>query len=55
MTEELRDFARMIDHSLLHPTLTDRELADGCRLARRLDVALRARYRTTETRRARRP
>ena len=29
----------MIDHSLLHPTLTDRELADGCQLARRLDVA----------------
>ncbi len=25
--------AEMIDHSLLHPTLTDRELEDGCRLA----------------------
>ena len=39
MTEELRDIAKMIDHSLLHPMLTDRELADGCQLARRLDVA----------------
>jgi len=25
--------AKMIDHSLLHPTLTDQELEDGCRLA----------------------
>ena len=25
--------AKMIDHSLLHPTMTDRELEDGCRLA----------------------
>jgi len=25
--------AKMIDHSLLHPTLTDRELEDGCRLS----------------------
>ena len=39
MTEELRTIAKMIDHSLLHPTLTDRELAGGCQLARRLDVA----------------
>ena len=39
MTEELRDIAKMIDHSLLHPMLTDRELAEGCQLARRLDVA----------------
>lgn len=29
----------MIDHSLLHPTLTDRELAEGCRLAARYGVA----------------
>jgi deoxyribose-phosphate aldolase len=39
MTESFRTIAKMIDHSLLHPTLTDWELADGCRLARRLDVA----------------
>jgi len=31
--------AKMIDHSLLHPTLTDRELEDGCRLAARYQVA----------------
>lgn len=29
----------MIDHSLLHPTLTDRELEDGCRLAMKYGVA----------------
>jgi deoxyribose-phosphate aldolase len=39
MADSLRDLAKMIDHSLLHPTLTDRELAGGCQLARRLDVA----------------
>lgn len=33
------DLAKMIDHSLLHPTLTDRELEDGCRLAARYNVA----------------
>jgi len=27
------ELAKMIDHSLLHPTLTDKELDDGCRLA----------------------
>lgn len=31
--------ARLIDHSLLHPTLTDEELRAGCLLARRLGVA----------------
>jgi deoxyribose-phosphate aldolase len=31
--------AKMIDHSLLHPTLTDQELDDGCRLAARYGVA----------------
>jgi len=33
------ELARMIDHSLLHPTLTDRELEEGCRLAARYGVA----------------
>jgi deoxyribose-phosphate aldolase len=33
------DLAKMIDHSLLHPTMTDRELEDGCRLAARYKVA----------------
>ena len=33
------DIAKMIDHSLLNPGLSDTELEDGCRLARRYDVA----------------
>lgn len=33
------DLAGMIDHSLLHPTLTDRELEAGCRLAAHYGVA----------------
>lgn len=31
--------AKMIDHSLLQPKLTDGELEDGCKLAREYDVA----------------
>lgn len=31
--------AKMIDHSLLHPTLTDQELDAGCRLAAKYGVA----------------
>ncbi|MBX7209993.1 MAG: deoxyribose-phosphate aldolase [Verrucomicrobiaceae bacterium] len=33
------DLAKMIDHSLLHPTMTDAELEAGCRLAAKYDVA----------------
>lgn len=33
------DIAKMIDHSLLNPTLTDDELEDGCLLALAYDVA----------------
>lgn len=33
------ELAQMIDHSLLHPTMTDRELDDGCRLAAQYGVA----------------
>jgi deoxyribose-phosphate aldolase len=33
------DVAKMIDHSLLQQTLTDRELEEGCRLARAYAVA----------------
>src|SRR5436190_11633722 len=32
------DIARMIDHSLLQPTLTDADLEAGCRLAREYEV-----------------
>ena len=33
------DMAKMIDHSLLHPTMTDKELEDGCKLAAKYGVA----------------
>jgi deoxyribose-phosphate aldolase len=36
---DYEQLARMIDHSLLHPTLTDAELEEGCRLAARYGVA----------------
>lgn len=39
MTYTYVDIARMIDHSLLNPTLTMNELEAGCRLARAYDVA----------------
>jgi deoxyribose-phosphate aldolase len=38
-TITLESLAKMIDHSLLHPTMTDEDIAAGCRLARRYDVA----------------
>jgi deoxyribose-phosphate aldolase len=34
-----RDLAKMIDHSLLNPIMTDAELEQGCQLAREYDVA----------------
>jgi deoxyribose-phosphate aldolase len=39
MTVTLRDLAKMIDHSLLHPTMTDDDVRKGCELARRYGVA----------------
>ena len=39
METTLRSIAKMIDHSLLHPTMTDQELRDGCEVALRCDVA----------------
>ncbi len=38
-TLTLRSLAKMIDHSLLHPTMTDADLLKGCDLARRYVVA----------------
>lgn len=35
----IADIARMIDHSLLHPTMTDDIVRAGCELARAYDVA----------------
>ncbi len=34
MPGSIREIARVIDHSLLHPTLTDEELRRGCEFAR---------------------
>ena len=39
MTITLRELAKMIDHSLLHPTMTDDDVRKGCELARKYDVA----------------
>ncbi|HET9914889.1 MAG TPA: deoxyribose-phosphate aldolase [Anaerolineales bacterium] len=35
----LKDLAKMIDHSLLHPTMTDADILNGCEISKRYDVA----------------
>src|ERR1700721_1033944 len=37
--ETIQELAKMIDHSLLHPTMTDEEIKQGCELARAYGVA----------------
>jgi deoxyribose-phosphate aldolase len=37
--EQIRELAKMIDHSLLHPTMTDKELEEGCAVAKKYDAA----------------
>lgn len=39
MAESLRALAKMIDHSLLQPTMTDQEMVAGCQVALKWDVA----------------
>ncbi len=39
MSITVKQLAKMIDHSLLHPTLTDNEIAAGCGLAKKYDTA----------------
>lgn len=39
MKYSYEELAGMIDHSLLHPTLTDQELEEGCRVAAKYGVA----------------
>lgn len=39
MKYRYEELARMIDHALLHPTMTDAEVKEGCRLADRYGVA----------------
>ncbi len=35
----LKDLAKMIDHSLLHPTMTDADILKGCKIASKYAVA----------------
>ncbi len=35
----IKDISKMIDHSLLHPTMTDKDLVEGCKIAKEYDVA----------------
>jgi deoxyribose-phosphate aldolase len=39
MTDIIRELAKMIDHSLLHPTMTDKDLEEGCAIAVQYDTA----------------
>jgi deoxyribose-phosphate aldolase len=39
MNVTLKDIAKMIDHSLLHPTMTDADLTKGCELAKQYHTA----------------
>jgi deoxyribose-phosphate aldolase len=39
MNYSLYQIAKMIDHSLLHPTMTDADLVVGCELAKKYEVA----------------
>ena len=39
MDKEMPSIAKMIDHSLLHPAMTDEELKKGCELAKKYNVA----------------
>ena len=39
MVYNIRDIAKMIDHSLLHPTMTDEELRAGCDIAKKYHTA----------------
>ena len=36
---KVQELAKMIDHSLLHPTMTDEDLKKGCEVARQYQVA----------------
>ncbi|MEX0987973.1 MAG: deoxyribose-phosphate aldolase [Bacteroidales bacterium] len=39
MNTKVQELAKMIDHSILHPTLTDEDLKRECKIARKYDVA----------------
>ena len=35
----VKEVAKMIDHSLLHPAMTDKDMKEGCELAKKYDAA----------------
>ena len=37
--DKIKELAKMIDHSILHPTLTDQDLKRECEVAKKYDVA----------------
>jgi deoxyribose-phosphate aldolase len=37
--DKIRELAKMIDHSILHPTFTDKDLKEGCEIAKKYNVA----------------
>ena len=41
MTKEvtLIELSKMIDHSLLHPTMTDDEIVEGCEISKKFNLA----------------
>lgn len=39
MNQKIKELAKMIDHSILHPTLTDHDLERECEIAKKYDVA----------------
>ncbi len=39
MNSKVKELAKMIDHSILHPTLTDEDLRRECEVAKKYDVA----------------
>ena len=36
---KVNDLAKMIDHSILHPVFTDKDLEEGCAIAKKINVA----------------
>ncbi|MCX6238173.1 MAG: deoxyribose-phosphate aldolase, partial [Bacteroidia bacterium] len=36
---KVKELAKMIDHSILHPTMTDEDLKRECAIAKKYDVA----------------
>ncbi|MGM0620299.1 MAG: deoxyribose-phosphate aldolase, partial [Bacteroidota bacterium] len=37
--DKVKELAKMIDHSILHPTMTDEDLKRECEVAKKYDVA----------------